>query len=53
MSSGCWRQKPEWTSPRRQSNLAVDLNWMLERIHPVRSENRGLAFEMRLKCFYG
>lgn len=24
----------------------VDLNWMLERIHPVRSEPRGQGFEM-------
>jgi len=26
--------------------LTVDLNWMLERIHPVRSEPRGQGFEM-------
>ena len=25
---------------------AVDLNWMLERIHPVRTEKRGQGFEM-------
>jgi len=25
---------------------AVDLNWMLERINPVRSEERGQGFEM-------
>lgn len=26
--------------------LTVDMNWMLERIHPVRSEPRGQGFEM-------
>ena len=25
---------------------AVDLNWMLERIHPVRTEQRGQGFEL-------
>ena len=25
---------------------AVDLNWVLERIHPVRTEQRGQGFEM-------
>ena len=33
-------------SAEKTELLTVDLNWMLERIHPVRSEPRGQGFEM-------